>query len=626
MTHDAPWLPSLGACVRPEGVFFRVWSPQAKALEVAIARGGRPLTTRALVRDRDGCFEGLISEAAAGDEYRYFVDGHGPFPDPASRRQPAGVHGPSLVVDPRAFCWTDDDWRGLPPGELAFYELHLGTFTPAGTFDGAAGKLGALAELGVTAIELMPVAEFPGRWNWGYDGVALFAPARCYGAPDRLRALVDAAHRLGLAVFLDVVYNHLGPDGNYASSFSPDYFTRARRSPWGDAINLDGEGSRQVREFLIENALHWIHEYHLDGLRLDATHALADDSPRHFLAELSDRVRASLPARRRVALIAEDDRNLSAIVKPRAAGGWGLDAVWADDFHHQVRRLLAGDHEGYFADYEDRVDDLAVILRQGWLYAGQYSGYRRGPRGTAPDGLEPCRFVFCLQNHDQIGNRAFGERLNSQISAAAFRAASVLLLAAPQTPLLFMGQEWGASSPFQYFTDHEPALGEKISEGRRREFEAFSRFAAPDARARIPDPQAEATFERSRLAWGERDAVEAEGLLRLHRALLQLRRAEFSRSGPLAARVAAFPDKNGVALKRSGSTHDYLILVQLRGPGRVDLGALGLPGIAGRWRAAVDTEDAQYCTDPRPVAFRLDARRPEVEFARPGGAILERGP
>ena len=623
MPNENPWRPSLGACVGPDGVFFRVWAPRAQSLEVELVRGGRPLTTRLLVRGHDGYFEALVPQAAAGDEYRYRVDGKGPFPDPASRFQPAGVHGPSLVVDPGAFAWTDGDWKGLPPGERAFYELHLGTFTPEGTFDGAAAKLDALAELGVTALELMPVADFPGRRNWGYDGVALFAPARCYGSPDRFRAFVDAAHRRGLAVFLDVVYNHLGPDGNYTGVFSDGYLTPAHRSSWGEGVNLDGEGSRQVRDFFIENARHWIHEYRLDGLRLDATHALVDESPRHFLAELDESVRASLPPGRRVALIAEDDRNLARIVKPAAEGGYGLDAVWADDFHHQLRRLLAGDHEGYYEDYEDNVEDLARILRQGWLFTGQYAKHFKAPRGTPAEGLEPERFVFCLQNHDQVGNRALGERLNAQIDPAAFRAATVLLLTAPQTPLLFMGQEWGAATPFLYFTDHEPALGAKVTEGRRREFEAFSSFTAPESRARIPDPQALETFERSRLIWEERVSAAAQGLLRLHQALLRLRRAEFSRDGAGGASVFTLPSRNGVALHRRGATRAYLVVVQLRAAGRVELGALDLPRPEARWRAILTTEDAAFCGDPKRVACRLDGPRPNVEFSRPGAAILE---
>jgi maltooligosyltrehalose trehalohydrolase len=620
----APWRPSLGACVRPNGVFFRVWAPRVEKIVVEFEGPGRRTAASSLQRRPDGYFEALVPEAAAGDRYRYRVDGKGPFPDPASRFQPDGVHGPSLIVDPGTFPWSDAGWKGTPPRERVFYELHLGTFTPEGTFDGAAAKLDGLAELGATALELMPVADFPGSRNWGYDGAALFAPSRCYGTPDRFRAFVDAAHRRGLAVFLDVVYNHLGPDGNYTGAYSPFYFTPRHRSPWGDGVNLDDEGSTEVRSFFIENALHWLHEYHLDGLRLDATHALVDESPRHFLEELSARVADMAPRERPVALVSEDDRNLARIVRPRSDGGWGIDAVWADDFHHQVRRLLAGDSEGYYADYADRVEDLALILRRGWLYTGQYSAYIKAPRGTPTDGLAPERFVFCLQNHDQVGNRAFGERLNTQIDAAALRAASALLLTAPQTPLLFMGQEWGSTTPFLYFTDHEPELGKKVSEGRRREFAAFSHFQSPASREKIPDPQSPETFERSRLSWNERETDRARELLRLVRDLLRLRRERLSGTG--SERCLPLPGGKGVVLRRRGPGADILVVVQLRGSGKAELAALDLGESAARWRPILTTEEPRFCADPVPVACRLEGPRPELEFGRPGAAILEKAP
>ncbi|HXS99659.1 MAG TPA: malto-oligosyltrehalose trehalohydrolase [Elusimicrobiota bacterium] len=611
----------LGARPGPEGVFFRVWAPRARSVAVELERGARPPASSPLRRTQDGCFEGLVAGAAAGDEYRYRVDGAGPFPDPASRFQPRGVHGPSLVVDPGSFRWTDGGWKGVPPGELVFYELHVGAFTPEGTFDGVAARLGELSDLGATAIELMPVGDFPGSRNWGYDGTAIFAPARAYGDPDSFRRLVDSAHARGLAVFLDVVYNHLGPDGNYTGAFSPFYFTDRHRSPWGDGVNLDGEECRHVREFFIENAVRWIREYHLDGLRLDATHALVDDSRRHFLRELRERVSAEALAGRRALLVAEDDRNLDLLIRKPPRGGFGLDAVWADDFHHQVRRLLAGDRDGYYRDFEDRVEDLTTILRQGWLYTGQHSAHLGRARGTSPDGLAPERFVFCLQNHDQIGNRAHGERLNACIDAAPFLAATVLLLTAPQTPLLFMGQEWGAETPFLYFTDHEPELGRKVTEGRRREFAAFERFSDPAARESIPDPQAAETFERSRLQWEERVGICAQGRLKLHRDLLRLRRAEFSRAGGFA--VMTLPNRDGVALHRRGAARPYLILVQLRRAGRVDLSDLALPRPEARWRVLLSTEEAAYSCDPHPPACRLDGPQASVQFYRPGAVILE---
>jgi maltooligosyltrehalose trehalohydrolase len=427
-----------------------VWAPEATSLDVIFEPPGPPAAK--LERFPDGTFGGLVPGVAAGARYRYRLDGGNLFPDPASRFQPEGVHGPSEVIDPSTFSWTDDGWGGVARSDLVLYEVHVGRFTPEGTFAATARRLPYLAELGVTAIELMPVADFPGARNWGYDGVDLFAPARCYGTPDVLRRLVDTAHHLGLAVFLDVVYNHLGPEGNYLGTFSRYYFSDKHKSPWGQGLNFDGPKSSMVRQFFIENALHWVHEYHVDGLRLDATHAISDEDPRHFVAQLTARVRES--AGRPVYVIAEDHRNLAHMVRPEGEGGWGLDGVWADDFHHKVRVALAGDNEGYYRDYTGSMPNLARTLNRGWHFTGQYSAYLHEHRGTDPTGIPPRRFVFCIQNHDQIGNRALGDRLHHQIELSAYRAATVLLLCAPATPLLFMGQEWAATAPFLYFTDH----------------------------------------------------------------------------------------------------------------------------------------------------------------------------
>ena len=440
------WRASLGA--RPDadagGVWFRVWAPDRLGVEVVLEGPGARPRAIALEKHPDGTFGGLVPGLGAGARYRYRVDGLGPFPDPASRYQPEGVHGPSQVVDPDAFVWTDASWRGVDPAELILYELHVGTFSPEGTFEGATRLLPRVAELGVTAIELMPVADFPGRRNWGYDGVDLFAPARCYGTPDDLRRLVDEAHRLGLAVLLDVVYNHLGPDGNYLAQFSPSYFSSRHKTLWGPAINLDGPHSAMVRAFFIENALCWLHEYHMDGLRLDATHYLFDEGPRPFLAELAATSRRSVPDRP-VHLIAEDPRNLAAMVRTESEGGWGLDALWSDDFHHELRRYLVGDCEGAFRDFRGLVADLVRTINRGWLFTGEFSTYRGYHRGTDPAGLAPRRFVFYIQNHDRIGNRALGERLNHQVDPATYRAATALLLTTAATPLLFMGQEWASA-------------------------------------------------------------------------------------------------------------------------------------------------------------------------------------
>lgn len=568
-----------------------------------------------LTAGADGSWSDTLEGATAGTRYAYRLDGDGPYPDPASRFQPEGVHGPSMVVDPGAFAWSDAGWRGVPLDRAVLYELHVGTFTPEGTFAAAAARLPYLADLGVTVVELMPVADFAGSRNWGYDGVSLFAPSHHYGTPDDLRRFVEAAHRLGLAVMLDVVDNHFGPDGAYQALFSPFYLSTRHRSPWGSAVNLDGDESGPVRAFFIENALHWLHEYRIDGLRLDATHALVDDSPRHFLAELAGRVRASVTDRE-VLLIAEDERNLATIVRPAADGGWGLDAVWADDFHHQVRVLTAGDRDGYYQDYSGSIADLAVTLRRGWFYCGQHSSYAGHPRGTDPAEVPLERRVICIQNHDQIGNRPFGRRLHHQIDSASYRAVTALLLFAPATPLLFMGQEWAASTRFCFFTDHHPELGRLVTEGRRAEFARFEAFADEAQRARIPDPQAWSTFEMSRLTWEEQAQPGHAEVLELYRGLLRLRRTEPAlRPG---GRVEVIElDEFGLAVARTPPAGDPLLLVAcLTGSGTSELARSG-PAMPGSgWELVLATDD------PAPDIDLRDA--PVVHFHRPSAVILRR--
>lgn len=614
------WQPTLGARPQANGTHFRVWAPNARRLEVVLE--GKRTGQVPLAKDTDGFFSGLLPDVRPGDLYRYRIDNAGPFPDPVSRFQPQGVHGPSEVIDPNPFAWTDASWGGVSLDNLVVYELHVGTFTPAGTFDGVRERLPYLAELGVTAIELMPLADFPGQRNWGYDGVDLFAPARCYGRPDDFRRLVDETHRHGLAVHLDVVYNHLGPDGNYLACYSPYYFSAKHHTAWGAAVNLDGPQSPPVRSFFIENALHWIHEYHIDGLRLDATHAMVDDGPRHFLAELVETVHAE--ANRPILLIAEDHRNLNTMLQPLGKGGWGLDGVWADDFHHEMRRFLAGDHEGYYRDYRGTVADLADTIRQGWFYTGQMSVNRQEKRGTDPTGIPPRRFVHCLQNHDQIGNRALGERLHQQIAPADYRAAVTLLLTAPSTPLLFMGQEWAAGTPFQFFTDHHPKLGKKVTEGRRREFSHFSAFSDPQAQQRIPDPQAAATFESSRLNWSERDQEAHAAVHRLYQALLKLRRDEPALRGAAADRfrVAALGDLTLLLERSTAAGPTLLMVLQCKRGGSIDLSKhpMRTPHAGRRWDVLLSTEELRFCGDPRPP--QIDAAIPRIDFQRPGAVIL----
>jgi maltooligosyltrehalose trehalohydrolase len=569
------WNPTLGALSSSRGTTFRVWAPERLSVEVVYEMAGssavvlepadvgfafrRPMmghlkvaptiesgvgaidsdvgviestvgaafrrpTIRRLVQDANGYWSATFTDIPSGALYKYRLDGSDDlvFPDPASRYQPFGVHGPSQVIDPAFFRWTDASWVPRSLDEAIFYELHIGTFTPEGTFRAAIERLPYLTRLGVTAIEIMPVGDFPGERNWGYDGVAIFAPARCYGTPDDLRALVDAAHAHGLAVYLDVVYNHFGPDGAYANVFSPYYFSNAHSSPWGAGVNLDRPHSAAVRRFFIENALHWVGEYHIDGLRLDATHALVDDGATHFLAELTATVREHVD--RPVTFVAEDHRNLSHMLQPVDRGGWGIDAVWADDFHHQMRVHAAGDRESYFSDYSGAVHDLVTTLRQGWFFTGQPSSHVGSMRGTDPSAIAPQQFVICIQNHDQIGNRADGARLHHQIAPDVYRALSALFLFAPQTPLLFMGQEWAATTPFLFFTDHHDELGRKVTEGRREEFRSFAAFSDPLDRARIPDPQTADTFERSRLAWDELDRPPHDGVRQWYERLIALRR------------------------------------------------------------------------------------------------------
>lgn len=618
------WKPSLGAWPADGRTHFRVWAPESGSVEVIRWDDGRPDRTVALARCADGTFRGESTDFRSGDLYGYRLDDTGPFPDPASRYQPRGVHGPSQVIDPHSFDWSDSKWQGVPREELVLYELHVGTFTPEGTFAGARRRLPEFASMGITAIELMPVADFPGRWNWGYDGVALFAPARCYGTPDDLRALVDRAHALGLAVFLDVVYNHFGPDGSVLPRFSPSYLSDRHRTPWGPAVNLDGPGSEMVRAFFIENALHWIHEYHLDGLRLDATHSMVDEGPRHFLAELSATLREKAPDRP-IHLIAEDHRNLAGLLRLESAGGWGLDGVWSDDFHHQLRRLLTGDDDGVYRDFAGTIPDLVTTLNRGWLFTGQYSIHRGKPRGTDPAGLPLRRFVFCIQNHDRIGNRALGDRLNHQIDPASFRAASVLLLLAPETPLLFMGQEWAASSPFLFFTDHEPDLGQRVREGRLREFGSYRAFHEASALARIPDPQDERTFMASHLDWSESDREPHASIWRLYRALLALRRTEpaFATTDPAEFRALAIDD-DYLLLRYASDRRTVLIVCRLRGSGRLVVRATDLsPWVEGDPKVLLSTEDPIFAEDARPIG--IDPVSPDlaIAFERQGAVVIE---
>ncbi|WP_316975820.1 malto-oligosyltrehalose trehalohydrolase [Shumkonia mesophila] len=536
--HRMPFGAETGA----GGTRFRLWAPDAEEVSLLIERSAEEGTIEVpMAAFEDGWREARLPDAGPGSHYRFRVDGGQAVPDPASRFQPADVHGPSEVIDPLAYPWRHSDWRGRPWEESVFYELHVGAFTAEGTFAAAARHLEELAELGVTAVELMPVADCPGRRNWGYDGVGLFAPDSAYGRPDDLKALVDAAHGLGLMVFLDVVYNHFGPEGNYLSAYAGRFFDPARQTPWGAAIAFDTEDSRPVRDFFVNNALYWLEEYRFDGLRLDAVHAIEDRSRPDILEELADAVKAGPGAGRHVHLVLENGLNQAHYLE---RGGDGRPrhyaAQWNDDIHHAFHVLLTGETHGYYTDFgDDAAAHLGRCLAEGFAYQGEASPYFKSRRGEASAQLPPTAFVGFVQNHDQIGNRALGDRLGTLAPPEALRAATVALLLAPAVPLLFMGQEWGAAQPFLFFCDLGDALKAAVRDGRRREFADFPAFRDEAARERIPDPTAEETFRRSVLVRPAADDAAALGWLDLHRQLLSLRRYEIAHrlAGAAAGRV-----------------------------------------------------------------------------------------
>jgi maltooligosyltrehalose trehalohydrolase len=520
----------------------RLWAPRAESVELVVEgrRAGMAPTER-------GWFEAPI-ELDAGTDYAYALDQGEPLPDPRSPWQPHGVNGFSRTVDHEAFAWSDEGWPGFVLGQSVLYELHIGTFSAEGTFDGAIAHLPDLVALGVTAVEVMPIAEFSGQHGWGYDGVDLYAPHHAYGGPDGFRRLVDACHAAGLGVVLDVVYNHLGPSGNYLDRFGP-YFTDTYGTPWGTAVNVDGEGSDEVRAFIIEDALMWLRDYHVDGLRLDAVHAIYDMSAVHVLEELSARVdELSAELGRPLWVIAESDQNNPRLVRARSEGGYGLHAHWLDDVHHAIHTVLTGERDSYYADY-GTLADLAKALTNGYVYDGQFSPHRQRRHGRPPTGVPADRFVVAIQNHDQIGNRAQGDRLNHLVGIERAKVAAALLLTAPFVPMLFQGEEWAASTPFQYFTDHEdPELGKAVSEGRRKEFAGFG-WKPED----VPDPQDRATFERSVLRWDERQAEPHASMVRWYTDLIALRRSTPALLDPDLAHIAVEIDEAaGTVVVRRG--------------------------------------------------------------------------
>jgi maltooligosyltrehalose trehalohydrolase len=585
--HDSP----MGATIVPGGVEFRVWAPNAQLIAVEI--DGRPHMP--LDREIGGIWAGQIGGIGAGTRYRYHVDGRWGYPDPYSRSQPDGPHGPSEIVDPAAFEWHDSDWPGLTAKGLSIYELHVGAYTPKGTFDALTAQLDAIASLGVTAIELMPVAEFPGRRNWGYDGVNLFAPSHVYGGPEALRRLVDAAHARDLGVILDVVYNHLGPDGNALPQFSSDYLTRHRDTRWGDGFNFDGPNSAMVRRFVIDNARHWLTEYHIDGLRVDAAFTIVDRSPRHILEELATAARSAVPPERQIVMIAETYENDVRYAHTAAEGGLGYDAVWADDFHHVVHARSSREYGGDYEDYTGTLEELARTINHGWLYEGQRSKRLGMQRGTSAKDLAAEHFVYCIDNHDQAANRAFGRRLSHVVGIDQHRAWSAVLLLLPFTPMIFMGQEFAASTEFYYFTDHHAELGEQIRAGRHSEF--AENESVEERERRFPDPQALRVFEESRLRLEERDTPVGRGTRALYAELLSLRRndAVLSRQDRQQMRAYAASDTLLLIHLWHGKEHRLLVANFGVAVEKTQLKTSLPPEISAlMWRSLVSTDDARF--------------------------------
>jgi maltooligosyltrehalose trehalohydrolase len=594
------------------GILFRTWAPLARRLAVRIVGDA----SFPMEQEDDEIFRVLVPERAAGADYFYVIDDAKERPDPVSRSQPEGVHGPSRVVDPGAFAWSDDDWRGLALSEYVICELHVGTFTAAGTFAAIIEKLGYLRDLGVNAVELMPVVEFPGARNWGYDGVYPYAPHSAYGGPSGLKALVDACHRHGLAVIVDVVYNHLGPEGNYLGEFGP-YFTNRYLTPWGNAINFDGSFSGGVRRYFIDNALHWLTEYHVDALRLDAIHEIFDFGTRHILHELAEKFHAVAHSLgRRAHLIAESDLDDVRVIDPAAAGGHGLDAQWNDDFHHALHALVTGARRGYFADF-GRLADLRKALRDGFVYDGRYSISRRRRHGNSSAARQGEQFVVFSQNHDQIANANAGQRLSELVTTQAQKLAAMVLLCAPNVPMFFMGQEFGATTPFLYFTSFLDAdLGRAVSEGRKREYQSFLSDQP------FSDPQSFETFARSRLNWDEPQDPRHAAILEFHRRLLTLRRQHpcLSNCRKDLAQAECDDAQGWMSVARADpSGCAALLLCNFRDGAR----SVPLPGDGRSWRLALWNGDSPQDGDAdgtEPPAM-LDRNDRAVELGSFGAAL-----
>jgi maltooligosyltrehalose trehalohydrolase len=596
MSHISRRL-AAGADVQPDGsTFFRVWAPSPREVCLVIHRPSGQDVELPMKADGDGYFAARVPDACPGTRYRYRLDGK-LFADPVSRFQPEGAFGPSEVVDPARYQWRNRAWRGLSIEGQVMYELHLGTFTPEGTWHAAAAKLPEIKAIGVTAVEVMPVAEFPGRFGWGYDGVFLYAPCQLYGTPDDFRSFVDSAHEIGLGVILDVVYNHLGPSGCVHKAFAEAYFTRKYENEWGEALNFDGPDAAPVRDHFVQNAGYWIDEFHLDGLRLDALQGIKDASPNHIVATITTAAREAARDRS-IIIVAENEQQQGFAVHPPEEGGYGVDAVWNDDFHHSAHVVLTGRREAYFSDHQGAPQEFISAAKYGYLFQGQRYAWQRQRRGTPSAGLPPAAFVNYIENHDQVANTGDGSRIHEYASPGRYRAMTALLLLLPGTPLLFQGQEFASSSPFLYFADHEGDLAAAVHKGRAEFMRQFPSCNAPDAKGRVPAPHDPATFERCKLRWTERDFHVCA--LRLHQDLLRMRHDDgvFARQQPGALDGAVLAAE-AFALRFQSAIPDEERLLLINFGADLVAGAFPEPLVAPPsrqhvWRMRWSSEDPAY--------------------------------
>ena len=587
------------------GVDFRVWAPKCQRVAVVFEDSNQAAIE--LERGDDGYFSGYAPSATEGTLYRYKLDDDQAYPDPVTRYQPQGVHGPSQIVDPSRFKWTDEQWGGVSPDGQVLYEMHIGTFTKEGTFAAAAAQLHVLKELGITCLEVMPVNEFAGRWGWGYDGVQLFAPFHHYGSPDDLRRFVDEAHKIGLGVILDLVYNHLGPDGNYTGAFSDHYVSPTHGTDWGDALNFDTEGSHGVRTFFLANVRLWIEEYHFDGFRFDATQAIMDSSPKHILAELTETAVRSAGSRK-VYLINENEPQHTKLVRPIDGGGYGMHALWNDDFHHSALVAVSGHNEAYYADYNGSPQEFISAAKWGYLYQGQRYKWHKRRRGTPAMDLPPTAFVHFLQNHDQIANSSRGYRIHQIASPGELKAMTALLLLMPQTPMLFQGQEFASSNTFHFFSDHHPELAKLVGAGRAKEIAQFPSAATDRIQKALINPSDESTFIRSKIDLDERTKPGHSDIFQLHKDLLRLRREEpafrrVQRRGDIdgavlgpAAFVLRYFSSSNAGGESAGESGDRLLIVNLGLDITLDPAPeplLAAPPGRG-WQIMLTTEDPAY--------------------------------